>query len=162
MKKQFLTPSDMTEIGLLTALLTVAGAIKLPSLLPGMEFQISAPLAVGICYVFGFKKYLLIGLLSSMVSLALGTHNLFNVAIAMQFRIVVGLIYLLTPRHYLSMALAGPLGTFVARITLSFVIGKGAWALVAAALPGMVFTFVTAPFMVKLLQRIYQSRKALA
>ena len=88
MKKNFMSPAEITQIGLLTALLTVAGAIKLPSLLPGLEFQISAPLAVGICFVFGFKRYLIIGILSSMISLALGTHNLFNVAIAMQFRIV--------------------------------------------------------------------------
>ena len=132
MKKSFLKSSDITDIALLAALLTVAGAIKLPSLLPGLEFQISAPLAVAICFVFGFKKYILVGILSSAISLALGTHNLFNVAIAMLFRLMVGVV-----------------------------LGKGVWALVAAALPGMVFTFVTAPFMVKLLQRISQSRHAI-
>ena len=42
MKKNFMSPAEITQIGLLTALLTVAGAIKLPSLLPGLEFQISA------------------------------------------------------------------------------------------------------------------------
>ena len=133
MKKPFLKSSDITDIALLAALLTVAGAIKLPSLLPGLEFQISAPLAVAICFVFGFKKYILVGILSSAISLALGTHNLFNVAIAMLFRLMVGLV-----------------------------LGKGVWALVAAALPGMIFTFLTAPFMVKVLQRISQSRRALA
>lgn len=133
MKKPFLKSSDITDIALLAALLTVAGAIKLPSLLPGLEFQISAPLAVAICFVFGFKKYILVGILSSAISLALGTHNLFNVAIAMLFRLMVGLV-----------------------------LGKGVWALVAAALPGMIFTFLTAPFMVKVLQRISQSRRAIA
>ena len=133
MKKSFLKSSDITDIALLAALLTVAGAIKLPSLLPGLEFQISAPLAVAICFVFGFKKYILVGILSSAISLALGTHNLFNVAIAMLFRLMVGLV-----------------------------LGKGVWALVAAALPGMIFTFLTAPFMVKVLQRISQSRRAIA
>lgn len=157
MKKNFMSPAEITQIGLLTALLTVAGAIKLPSLLPGLEFQISAPLAVGICFVFGFKRYLIIGILSSMISLALGTHNLFNVAIAMQFRIVVGIIYLLAGQarnKYLVMAIAGPLGTLVARLTLSVVLGKGVWALVATAFPGMVFTFLTAPFMIGLLRRV--------
>ena len=133
MKKSFLKSSDITDIALLAALLTVAGAIKLPSLLPGLEFQISAPLAVAICFVFGFKKYILVGILSSAISLALGTHNLFNVAIAMLFRLMVGVV-----------------------------LGKGVWALVAAALPGMIFTFLTAPFMVKVLQRISQSRRAIA
>lgn len=162
MKKPFLKSSDITDIALLAALLTVAGAIKLPSLLPGLEFQISAPLAVAICFVFGFKKYILVGILSSAISLALGTHNLFNVAIAMQFRLMVGLVYVLCGRHYWSVALAGPIGTFTARITLGLVLGKGVWALVAAALPGMVFTFLTAPVMVKVLQRISQSRRAIA
>ena len=161
MKKSFLKSSEITEIALLAALLTVAGAIKLPSLLPGLEFQISAPLAVAICFVFGFKKYILVGILSSAISLALGTHNLFNVAIAMQFRLMVGLVYVLCGKHYWSIALAGPIGTFTARITLGLVLGKGVWALVAAALLGMVFTFITAPFMVKLLQRISQSRHAI-
>ena len=161
MKKPFLKSSDITDIAMLAALLTVAGAIKLPSLLPGLEFQISAPLAVAICFVFGFKKYILVGILSSAISLALGTHNLFNVAIAMQFRLMVGLVYVLCGRHYWSVALAGPIGTFTARITLGLVLGKGVWALVAAALPGMVFTLITAPFMVKLLQRISQSRHAI-
>ena len=162
MKKPFLKSSDITDIALLAALLTVAGAIKLPSLMPGLEFQISAPLAVAICFVFGFKKYILVGILSSAISLALGTHNLFNVAIAMQFRLMVGLVYVLCGRHYWSVALAGPIGTFTARITLGLVLGKGVWALVAAALPGMVFTFLTAPVMVKVLQRISQSRRAIA
>ena len=161
MKKPFLKSSDITDIAMLAALLTVAGAIKLPSLLPGLEFQISAPLAVAICFVFGFKKYILVGILSSAISLALGTHNLFNVAIAMQFRLMVGLVYVLCGKHYWSIALAGPIGTFTARITLGLVLGKGVWALVAAALPGMVFTLITAPFMVKLLQRISQSRCAI-
>ena len=161
MKKPFLKSSDITDIAMLAALLTVAGAIKLPSLLPGLEFQISAPLAVAICFVFGFKKYILVGILSSAISLALGTHNLFNVAIAMQFRLMVGLVYVLCGKHYWSIALAGPIGTFTARITLGLVLGKGVWALVAAALPGMVFTYITAPLMVKLLQRISQSRRAI-
>lgn len=161
MKKPFLKSSDITDIAMLAALLTVAGAIKLPSLLPGLEFQISAPLAVAICFVFGFKKYILVGILSSAISLALGTHNLFNVAIAMQFRLMVGLVYVLCGKHYWSIALAGPIGTFTARITLGLVLGKGVWALVAVALPGMVFTFIMAPFMVKLLQRISQSRHAI-
>ena len=111
MKKPFLKSSDITDIAMLAALLTVAGAIKLPSLLPGLEFQISAPLAVAICFVFGFKKYILVGILSSAISLALGTHNLFNVAIAMQFRLMVGLVYVLCGKHYWSIALAGPIGT---------------------------------------------------
>ena len=159
MKKLAVSTSDVTEIALLAALITVTGAIKLPSLAPGLEFQLSAPLAVAICAVFGFKRYILAGVLSSLVGLLLGTQNLFNVAIAMQFRLVVGLVFVLFGRHYWTVALAGPLGTFTARITLSFVVGKGAWALVAAALPGMVFTLLAAPLLVKILDRIARLRR---
>ena len=159
MKKLTISTSTVTEIALLAALITVTGAIKLPSLAPGLEFQLSAPLAVAICAVFGFKRYILAGILSSLVGLLLGTQNLFNVAIAMQFRLVVGLVFVLFGRHYWTTALAGPLGTFTARVTLSFVVGKGVWALVAAAVPGMVFTLLTAPLLVKILDRIARFRR---
>ena len=151
---------DLTEIALLAALITITGAIKLPSLLPGMEFQLSAPLAVAICVVFGFKKYILAGLLSSMAGLILGTHNLFNVAIAMQFRLVVGAMIALFGRRLWVVALAGPLGTLTARLTLSLVVGKAAGALVLAALPGMVFTLFAAPVLVRVLQKTTRLRPA--
>ena len=146
--------AELTEIALLAALITVTGAIKLPSLMPGLEFQLSAPLAVGICAVFGFRKYILAGILSSAVGLLLGTHNLLNVAIAMQFRLVVGAVLALFGRQWWTIALSGPLGTFTARITLSLVVGKAAWALVAAAVPGMIFTLLAAPAVTRILQRI--------
>ena len=151
---------DLTEIALLAALITITGAIKLPSLLPGMEFQLSAPLAVAICVVFGFKKYILAGLLSSMAGLILGTHNLFNVAIAMQFRLVVGAMIALFGRRLWVVALAGPLGTLTARLTLSLVVGKAAGALVLAALPGMIFTLFAAPVLVRVLQKATRLRPA--
>ena len=106
MKKLTIPTTAVTEIALLAALITVTGAIKLPSLAPGLEFQLSAPLAVA------------------------------------------------------TTARAGPLGTFTARVTLSFVVGKGVWALVAAAVPGMVFTFLAAPLLTKILDRIARLRHA--
>ena len=144
----------ITQIALLAALITITGAIKLPSIFPGMEFQLSAPLAVSICAVFGFKKYIIAGLISSSIGLMLGTQNLFHVAVQMQFRIVVGIVLLILGRHLWSIAISGPLGTLVARLTLSLVLGKAAYALVAAAVPGMLFTLVTAPFLTKVLTRV--------
>ena len=152
---------DLTEIALLSALITITGAIKLPSLLPGMEFQLSAPLAVAICVVFGFKKYILAGLLSSTAGLIFGNHQLCNVAIAMQFRLVVGAMIALFGRRLWVIALAGPMGTLVARLTLSFVVGKAAGALVLAALPGMLFTLLAAPVMVRVLKKVTAVRHAL-
>lgn len=153
---------DLTEIALLAALITITGAIKLPSLFPGMEFQLSAPLAVAICVVFGFKKYILAGLLSSAAGLLLGTHNLFNVAIAMQFRLVVGAMIALFGRRLWVIAIAGPMGTLIARLTLSLALGKAASALVLAALPGMVFTLLAAPVMVRVLKKVTAARHALS
>ena len=83
----------ISEIALLAAFIAVSGAFKLPSFIPGSEFQLSAPLAVAICGVFGTKKYLLAGLLASAGGLLLGTQTIFNVLIAMLFRIVVALLY---------------------------------------------------------------------
>ncbi|MCI8287522.1 MAG: hypothetical protein HFH89_07710, partial [Lachnospiraceae bacterium] len=52
---------EMTTTALLAVLLAVMGMFRLPSLLPGCEFQLSAPFAVCIAACFGFKKYLKIG-----------------------------------------------------------------------------------------------------
>ena len=49
---------EISEIALLAAFIAVSGAFKLPSFIPGSEFQLSAPIAVAICGVFGIKKYL--------------------------------------------------------------------------------------------------------
>ena len=54
---------EISEIALLAAFIAVSGAFKLPSFIPGSEFQLSAPIAVAICGVFGIKKYLLAGIL---------------------------------------------------------------------------------------------------
>lgn len=148
------SPTTLAEIAILAAMITILGAIKIPSLLPGLEFQLSAPLAVAICAAFGFKKYIIAGILSSSIGLILGTHNLFNVAIAMQFRLIVGLILALGGRRLLFIVISGPIASFAARITLSLFLGKAAWALVLAALPGMIFTMIGAPFMTKLFMKI--------
>ena len=76
---------EISEIALLAAFIAVSGAFKLPSFIPGSEFQLSAPIAVAICGVFGIKKYLLAGILASAGGLLLGTQTIFNVLIAMLF-----------------------------------------------------------------------------
>lgn len=47
---------EISEIALLAAFIAVSGAFKLPSFIPGSEFQLSAPIAVAICGVFGIKN----------------------------------------------------------------------------------------------------------
>jgi hypothetical protein len=146
------TARELCRIALLAVLITVSALFKLPSILPGMEFVFSAPVAVAICGVFGIKAYLLAGLVSSTVGLLLGTQGIFNVSIAMLFRVAVAVVYFLTGPNRFFYLFSGPIGTFAARICMSFFVGKAAWGLVAAAVPGMIFTLLTAGFCAKVLQ----------
>lgn len=140
------------QVALLAVLITVSAMFKIPSFIPGMEFQMSAPIAVAACGVFGVKTYLLAGVISSAVGMILGLQTILNVGIAMLFRIVVALIFALTGPSRFFYLFSGPSGTFIARIALSFVVGKAAWGLVAAAVPGMIFTLLTAGFCGRLLR----------
>lgn len=131
-------------IGLLAALITVTGLFRLPGIVPGTEFQLSAPVAVGIAAAFGFRRYLISGVLSSLVSLALGLQNILNVAVAMTFRLAAGGVLLLLGNTFLVVVLAGPVGTFCARLVLSLFTGTNVWVLVTAALVGMGYTAASA------------------
>ena len=149
----------LTETALLATAIFVVGSIKLPSIIPGAEFQLSAPLAVAIAVNFGFTRYLAAGVVASLLSLMLGTQNILNVAVAMIFRIVAGgTVCFLGPRPGI-IILAGPFGSIVARLALSLLVGKAAWALVIAALPGMVFTALTVYPLTKFIQRVLAYRK---
>jgi hypothetical protein len=148
----------LTEQALLITLLLIIGSIKLPSFFPGAEFQLSAPLAVAIAANFGFLRYLTAGIGASILSLLLGTHNFINVLIAMIFRLVAGGLVCLFASRPPFIILAGPLGSLVARLALALFIGKAVWALIITALPGMIFTALTAYPLTKLLQRIISLR----
>lgn len=144
----------LTETALLTALITVTGAIKLPGFIPGTEFQLSAPLAVAVCAVFGFTKYLTAGVLSSLIGLILGTQTLLNVFIAMIFRITVGVVIGILGTSWPVLALAGPLGSSVARMSLGGMLGKAVIPLLIAAVPGMIYTAIAAWPLTLLLKRV--------
>ena len=143
----------MTETALLSTLITVTGAIKLPGLVPGTEFQLSAPVAVAICAVFGFGKYIAAGLLSSSAGLVLGTQNILNISIALLFRVTVGLVLKCFGTSWPIVAIAGPLGSAVARLALAGILGKAVIPLLLAALPGMMYTAFTAWPLTQILKR---------
>lgn len=145
------TARTLSRVALLAVLITVSALFKIPSFIPGMEFQMSAPVAVATCAVFGVKMYLTAGIISSAVGLLLGFQTVLNVGIALLFRMVVALVFLFTGPNRFFYLFSGPLGTFTARLALSFVVGKAAWGLVAAAMPGMIFTLLTAGFCGRLL-----------
>lgn len=150
---------DVCETALLAALIGVSGSFKIPGLVPGTEFQLSAPIAVAICGVFGFKKYIIAGVLASLLSLALGTHTILNVTISMSFRLAVGAVWLLLGSSRLFYIISGPIGTTAARGAMTLLLGKGFYAMVAAALPGMAFTAATAWFVAGVLKRVRAIRK---
>ena len=78
--------------GILSVLLLITGMFKIPSFLPGAEFQISAPFAVTIAKNLGFKRYLMIGIASSLCGFVLGVQNILNITVAMIYRITAGAI----------------------------------------------------------------------
>lgn len=144
----------LTEIALLSAFITVTGAIKIPGLFPGTEFQLSAPIAVAICAAFGFSKYILAGLLSSLCGLILGTQNFLNVFIAMVFRLTVGLVLAFGGTNFFTVTISGPLGSAVARLLLGLFVGKAVWPLVLTAVPGMIYTAIGAWPLAIILKRV--------
>ena len=44
---------DCCETALLAVLIAVSGTFRIPGIVPGTEFQLSAPIAVAICGVLG-------------------------------------------------------------------------------------------------------------
>lgn len=104
---------ELTTTALLAAMLAVLGMFKLPSIVPGCEFQLSAPFAVCIAACFGFKKYISIGIMASVINLALGG-----------------------------------------------ITGTNPLLLIAAAVPGMVFTAVGASVMYPVMKRLCRGYSA--
>lgn len=144
----------LTETALLAALVAVTGAVKLPGLVPGTEFQLSAPLAVAICAVFGFVKYITAGLIASLAGLILGTQTVLNVCVAVVFRLTAGAMLGFFGTAWPVVVAAGPVGSAVARLALGAVLGKAAVPLVIAAFPGMIYTGLAAWPLTLLLRRV--------
>lgn len=153
---------SLSEIALLAAFIAISGAFKLPSFIPGSEFQLSAPIAVAICGVFGVKKYILAGLIASGGGLLLGTQTIFNVLIAMIFRVVVAIVFLACGKSKIFYIISGPIASTVARLSLSIFVGKAAYPLVIAAMPGMIFTALTAGFFACALEKTLTASKKLS
>lgn len=153
-KKRKYSVGQMTMDGAITAILVILGMIKIPSFIPGAEFQLSAPFAVLVVSGVGFMRYLGIGVCASAIQLMLGTHTLWNVLIAMVFRMVAGAIVTFFSKKT-GLYLAGPLGTLCGRIVLAVLLNVPAIPLITAAVPGMIFTvvcvYVFAPVMKRLL-----------
>lgn len=145
---------ELTLIALLAVIIAVSGTFKVPGIMPGTEFQMSAPIATAICATFGFKKYITAGILASVINLLMGTHTILNVIVAMVFRIVAGGTISILGRNILIISIAGPIGTFVGRIVMSAIVGTPVNALVAAAVPGMIYTAATSYIMYRTMEKV--------
>lgn len=144
------------EVSLLAAFIVISGSFKIPTGIPGSEFQLSAPVAVAICAVFGFRKYIIAGVLSSCILFMLGVHTLFNIEIAMVFRIVAGGIIAIFGTRLPIIIVAGPIGTLAARIVLALTLQIPALTLIIPAIPGMIFTAIMSYPLMKIFQNVYQ------
>lgn len=156
MRENTLRVKELTIDGMMAILLFLTGLFKIPSIIPGTEFQLSAPLAVSIAKNRGFKRYLMIGIVASICGFALGLQNIFNIMIAMIYRIVAGSIITIFKNSKTALIISGPCGTFVSRIVLGIVLRTNVWFLVLYAIPGMIFTAITAPIITKCMDRIVQ------
>lgn len=152
---------EPTTTALLGVLILISGSFKIPSPIAGGEFQLSAPIAVLICACFGFKRYIIAGVLASLLGMMLGMHNIINVLVQMVFRIVAGGTMALLGTNLLTVAISGPLGTFAARLVLWQVTGVSWVALTAAAAPGMIFTAIAASVFYKPAQQLLTRAAAL-
>lgn len=145
---------EITLVSLLSVIIAISGTFKLPGLIPGTEFQMSAPIAIGICATFGFKKYITSGIIASFINIVMGTHTILNVIIAMVFRIVAGGIISSLGNGVLVVSLAGPIGTFIGRIVMSVITGTSLKALVIAVFPGMIYTLISSYFIYKVIENV--------
>ena len=138
--------------GMWVVLLFISGLFKIPSPIPGTEFQLSAPLAISIGRIRGFLHYL-----ASIIGMILGLQTIYNVIIAMVYRIVAGLILTVLKKNPLALIIAGPAGTFAARLVLATILGVAWQPLVVSAAPGMIFTAITAPVLTSILKRVLKT-----
>lgn len=122
-----MTSKDITQISVIAAILTILAVLKIPSIIPGLDFQLSAPAALLILAFFGIKKYFLGGLLSSLLLLVFGVFNPINVIISIIFRVIAIAVVYLLKINVLSLVLASVLGSLVSRLLLSIILNLPVW-----------------------------------
>ena len=152
--KNAMRTKDITTMALLATILAILGTFKLPGIVPGTEFQLSAPFAVCIAACFGFKKYFKIGILASLINYMLGTHTIINITVAMVFRVVAGGFISLIGTNPITLLVGGPLGTAAGRLVLAPIMGVSPLPLLLAALPGRFYTAAGAMLLYPLMKRL--------
>lgn len=137
-----MSTKSITQISVIAALLTLFSLFKLPALLPGLEFQLSAPISLLILAFFGIKRYFIGGLISSALLLVIGAVNPLHLFISFVFRLIAILIVYISGVSLRSLCLASCAGTLISRIILAEFLHLPPILLVAHALPGVLFTLL--------------------
>ncbi|WP_105996037.1 hypothetical protein [Staphylococcus agnetis] len=148
-----MTTKSITQISAIAALLTVFALFKLPAILPGLEFQLSAPVSLLILAFFGIKRYFIGGLISSVILFIIGAFNPLHLCISLIFRILsISVVYCLGV-SLRTLCIAGCVGTLVSRIVLAEFLHLPPIVLVAHALPGICFTLIVVSLLYPTLSR---------
>ena len=135
---------ELTLIPILGTIIFLTSLIKIPSIFPGAEFQMSAPISVLISMTFGPKIYILAGLIGSFLSFFTGISNIYGIIVALVFRIGVLVFILLIKNKNFCLLFASSFGTSLSRIVLSKLLGLPLISLLIPALPGMIISGVLA------------------
>lgn len=146
---------NIVKISFLSVLITICSFIKLPGIIPGTEFQISAPIAVAICANFGFNTYIVCGIISSLLTFILGTHNTINILNSFIFRIVAGGIIYFSNKNIFFISISGPIGSIVSRFILSLITKANFISLLIPSIPGIIYTLFTSYPITKVFQKIF-------
>ena len=131
---------ELVLTAFLGILILVSGYFKIPSPVGGAEFQMSAPIAVTIAMLFGFRTYILAGILASILAFSMGTITVYGILIQFVFRLVVGLCIVILGTRKVSLLISGPLGRIAARFAVSVVTQVPVLPLIISILPGLVIT----------------------
>ena len=101
-------------------ILTILAVLKIPSIIPGLDFQLFAPAAL-LILAFGIKSTFRWAL-SSVLLLIFGVFNPINVIISIIFRVIAIAVVYLLKINVLSLVLASILGSLVSRLLLSIIL----------------------------------------
>ncbi|GEQ06629.1 QueT transporter family protein [Staphylococcus gallinarum] len=137
-----MSSKEITQISCIAAILSILAIIKIPSILPGLDFQLSAPVSLLILAIFGIKKYFVGGLLSSFILFILGIFNPINLIISFSFRLVAILIVYFFKVNIFSLVVAAILGSTLSRIMLAQILNLPILLVIVNAVPGIISTII--------------------
>lgn len=130
----------ITFISFLAVCIAITGIFKIPVPFSGASYQLSSPVSVLIAMTFGVGNYLIAGIVASIISLSLGMATLYNVLVAMIFRIVVGIFIWVFGKNKITLVTCSIAGSMAARLVLSFMMGVPFLTLLVPIIPGMIFS----------------------